>query len=181
MTGVSLSDAWNRVSQWLFATAPNHPGLYYAMQFIQKELLEMNDIMAPRTVFVTGPHPFNIGIRHFLYGEEFHTNNSRILPPVDGDNEWKHYAGIEGKLWRKYTGNDYKYQSTFMKEKVTYGNITLTRKERAQKQSNTVHWRERVVWLNEYGDRVNRSEHRSCKKQLQLVDTDPNFLVRAIA
>lgn len=57
----SLSDAWDRSSQWLFGTAPGNVVLYNTMHLISSNVLGMPDISKPRLVFTTGPHVLGRG------------------------------------------------------------------------------------------------------------------------
>ena len=182
ITGFSLSDSWDRPTQYLFAMEPRHPAAYYTMLHIQSKLVhELMDVVAPRVVFTTGPDALLRGFNEFLYGTDIRKNYPPAPePPIAGDPLWVDLAGMYGKIWRKYkytaTHRISKWITPFFEEIVPYNGANMTRKSRANAQMGSVHWQANVLKTRKG---VSRAEHRSCVAQLKLVDADPNFEIKA--
>mmetsp|Transcript_3985 Transcript_3985/g.9775 ORF Transcript_3985/g.9775 Transcript_3985/m.9775 type:complete len:252 (-) Transcript_3985:36-791(-) len=81
-TFFTLSDAWDRPSQWLFASTPKHPVFKNTMQMLPRFVLEVPNIAHPKVVFVTGPQILFNGYRN-IFG-----NATKLeLPPSDGGRD----------------------------------------------------------------------------------------------
>ena len=160
---------------------PDHPVAYYTMIRIQNNLLELEDVMNPKTVYTTGPDPMLRGFMDFMYGNEFRKNYPPPPdPPIAGDPLWRELRGMHGKVWRKYrwdkTKRTFAYLSEWYRERVEYNGRIITRKALAEEQNGTPHWQAKVIQTSRETD---KSEHRSCVEQLRLADSDPNFTVQS--
>jgi len=155
-SGFSLSDAWNRLSQWMFALEAHHPISYFTMREIFKRLLEMEDVSVARLVFLTGPEALKSGYSSFM---------------KQGTEPHKHifdagvHTGMLGKQFRKL---EYKYVTSNKQEMVPYPrnatNATMIKRgERIEKEMNTVHWGKIVK-------RTSTGNGTSCWSSLYMLD-----------
>ena len=62
----SLTDGYNRPSQWFMSSVPFHPLLYFSMRRIIINLHTMKHIQSPNLVFETGPDPVGLSYQDFL-------------------------------------------------------------------------------------------------------------------
>ena len=82
-TFFTLSDGWDRPSQWLFASTPKHPVLTNTMQILPRYVLDMPDIAYPKVVFVTGPQMLFNGYRN-IFGN---ATKLELPSPVDREDD----------------------------------------------------------------------------------------------
>ena len=72
----SLTDAWTRPSQWLFATSAGHVSCKNTLQIIAQRVLDQRDIQAIALVHTTGPQALYSGWKDAIVnGTEPHSTN----------------------------------------------------------------------------------------------------------
>jgi len=128
-----FTDSANRPSQWFMAMEPKHPLMYLCMKYIINNLLNMDSISGPRTVYVTGP-----GAVRSAYDTFFHMSHDE--DDVYGGGI---HTGLFGKTVQKISQEEtilhIIYQNT--KEMVAFNaTVSMTRGDRIVKDTGVLHW-----------------------------------------
>mmetsp|Transcript_17951 Transcript_17951/g.25444 ORF Transcript_17951/g.25444 Transcript_17951/m.25444 type:complete len:190 (+) Transcript_17951:2-571(+) len=104
----SLSDAWNRPSQWFFATSAHHMSMKNALHIIAQRVLDVGNVQKTKLVHVTGPQTLYWGWKDSFRNESEIINHTAELhsmsaPPsadqVNGtiitfnDGSWGNWIG----------------------------------------------------------------------------------------
>jgi mannosyltransferase OCH1-like enzyme len=126
-TFFSLSDAYDRPSQWLFAMTPRHPIAQLTEYEIQRRLLKMKNIAKPRVVYTTGPQALKAGRKRF-----------ELLK-----NEGLH--GYDGMRTTKISKDDTpQYIQSRMDEIVPFQGVNMTVRNKTEQLSGIIHWPDQV-------------------------------------
>ena len=96
-TVFSLTDSWNRPSQWLFGAEPHHPLLFHTMTSILHSLQQLQDISKVAVVFVTGSGALQRG-----YIDAISTGGTGPEPKQSIFNHGWHRTREDSKLVRKW-------------------------------------------------------------------------------
>ena len=180
-TFFSLSDSWNRPSQWLFGVEPHHPILYHTMTRILHNLQHLPDISKVKLVFVTGPDALKHGYAAAIStGDTGPEPYSTIFRPG-----WHRTRGEDSKLVRKMAGDRSTiYQnsndrvplvrtttnssSTSRNTTETTDQIMVTKQARIEYEMKTVHWQQHL--RQERGN----VQQGSCQHHLELYENRTN-------
>jgi hypothetical protein len=156
-TFFSLSDAYDRPSQWLFAMEPGHPIGSLAVWEIIKRLKRMKNIAQPRVVQITGPQTLKRAYLNFLLSGTStidERTNVRKIPQLESGN---YAAGSLG--------------GTF-DDIVEFQGVNMTIREKTELISGIVHWPKQV--------KINNLPFQgSCVDYLALLDSqNPNWMTQ---
>jgi hypothetical protein len=144
-----LSDNWNRPSQWLMGMEPNHPIMYHTMLIILEQLLKLKNVSKVKLVFLTGPDALKQGYNAVIttkddgeepYKQIFKTGIHRLRKPYP--NKVVHKLGYKGHV---YQNANHKVPYTINSSNNTTKIVTISKKERIQKDMNTTHWKENLA------------------------------------
>jgi hypothetical protein len=152
----SLTDAWERPSQWLFATSAGHVSCKNTLQIIAKHVLDQRDIQAIALVHTTGPQALYSGWKDAIVnGTEPHsTTNTEGETHRFTDGSWGQ------KIEKMGPGSSWT-SSSYWDEMVPFEkNLCVSRKTRTQKHFGRVHW------TTAKGTGHTGLPRRSCRKHL---------------
>ena len=128
----SLSDGWDRPSQWLFALSPGHPAGYYTMIEILERVLKMPNIADTKLVFTTGPDALKWG-----YAKAFHWDKDRIFGDGVFSGQYNTTARKIGK------GNVNGYVATNMNDNIVVNaTFNMSVREKIKSDTGNLHWLE---------------------------------------
>ncbi|KAL7447991.1 hypothetical protein ACHAWC_000258, partial [Mediolabrus comicus] len=125
----SLTDAWERPSQWLFAISAGHVSCKNTLQIIAKRVLDQRDIQAIALVHTTGPQALYSGWKDAIVnGTEPHsTTNTEGETHRFTDGSWGQ------KIEKMGPGSSWT-SSSYWDEMVPFEkNLCVSRKTRTQK------------------------------------------------
>jgi len=133
----SLSDAWSRPTQGLFATSAGHVSCKNTLQIIAKRVLDERNIQDIDLVHVTGPQALYWGWKDAI------VNGS--LPESEPHSTTLH---VEGKTlrftdgsWGQKIEDGSSWTSLYWNEMVPFEkDLCVSRKTRTQKHFGRVHW-----------------------------------------
>ena len=132
----SLTDAWARPSQWLFATSAGHVSCKNTLQIIAKRVLDQRDIQDIALVHTTGPQALYSGWKDAIVnGTEPHsTTNIEGKTHRFTDGSWGQKIEMMGP------GSSW-ISSSYWDEMVPFEkDLCVSRKTRTQKHFGRVHW-----------------------------------------
>jgi hypothetical protein len=137
-----LSDAYNRPSQWFMAVEPHHPMMYLTLHQIIKNVLALENIVAPRLVQTTGPMALRDGYQMFFDMSSYNQTKVGIF-----DTEVGIIKGAFDKTVLKYAySNTTEVKTTYIDAKKGYDDIVVynqtlnvTRAERVGMDSGGLH------------------------------------------
>jgi hypothetical protein len=155
----ATSDPYNRCTQHFFAMEPDHEIAYFSMMTILENLSNLNSIIRPKVVQVTGP-------------QAMHTGYLKAFPDTDW---WRKEALKEGfhkdimgrqihKIggrWRaaKYMGQ---FLGATIGEYVEYEGQNISKRERIELVSGILHWT--------HQKKTNKMKSMSCWDYLYRLD-----------
>jgi len=128
---------YGRLSHHLFGSAPGHPIIFFAMNLMMKNLMELEDIFLPRVMSVTGPEMMMWAYKMFL-APKFAGNiaDEKIL---ENDVELTGMFGmkvLKGGNFDDIASVKYEY-SAIVPFNSTFN---VTRADRIRMESGTLHW-----------------------------------------
>ena len=128
----SLTDGWDRPSQWLFATSAGHVSCKKTLQIIAKRVLGERNIQDIRLVHVTGPQA--------LYGGWKDAIVNGSLPESE-EIEGKTHRFTDGSWGQIIERGSSWHSSSYWNEMVPFEkDLCVSRKTRTQKHFGRVHW-----------------------------------------
>jgi len=141
-------DSFNRPLQNTFAIEPQHPIAVFTMESILKNLMALDSLRRPKTVFVTGPQALYEGCQKY-------TGACQKAGIYTGNflSKKVHLEKMIGQWW----GNP------MNSEMVEYSGRNVTKKERDLHLGGLRHW-EKVKYKNRFG------RDFSCREYLYRVD-----------
>jgi hypothetical protein len=173
-----LSDAWNRPSQWFMALEPRHPMMYLAMQEIIENLLEMDDIVYPKVVFVTGPNVMRSAFKKFYdisFEEQAHKDPFGPTNGIMMGAYKKPILKYTNNIGRECKGCEYIRGDKYIKSKKGYSDIVrfnetlnVTRGERIELESGVLHWTKQIQHAN--AARGGLANKLSCQEHLATIE-----------
>jgi hypothetical protein len=161
-----FTDAWDRPSQWFMAAEPYHPIMNMTVHQIIKNVLSMDNIRNPRTVFVTGPDALKKGYQKFLSSP---ISSNETLQTGDVMQSGTVKSGLYNKQVLKTSGNHI-ITSKHEYDHIFPFNSTMneTRAERIARESGIQHW---TVTRFQARKKMKQKVPRcSCKQYLERVD-----------
>jgi len=146
-SAVFFSDPYHRPSQWFMSMEARHPIAYFSMYEILKRLVAVEDVADFKPVFTTGPDPCKIGYAIFLEGngepyEAIYGVGVHVAAERFGNRTVRKLEREGGNYLRKHLGHTFDDLVEWTDEGGTTHKIT--RKERTEKQSGALHWKELV-------------------------------------
>uniref|UniRef100_A0A7S4N1V1 Uncharacterized protein n=1 Tax=Odontella aurita TaxID=265563 RepID=A0A7S4N1V1_9STRA len=129
----SLSDSWNRPSQWLHGMEPNHPIAFFTALEIFTRLLKLEDVSEVKLVFLTGPDAFKTGYSKVVL-------DKNLFEP--GVHQAKYNKIVRKLPLAKYAGGFDRELVPFPRNSSSPRNVT--KKERALAEMKAVHWKKAV-------------------------------------
>jgi hypothetical protein len=156
----SLSDAWDRPSQWLNAMTPNHPIAFYTILEILTRVTDLPDVTKIKPVFLTGPDALKYGYRAVLW-QGGHPQDNMIY----GNSVHVASPDIQAhKISNKRISPD--YVVSINRNEIVPLNTThdITKEERIKLDINSVHWTKAVCTPDNHNAAA--VKHESCWKNL---------------
>jgi mannosyltransferase OCH1-like enzyme len=147
-TFFSLSDAYDRPSQWLFAMTPAHPIAQLTAYEIQRRLLKMKNIAKPRVVHITGPQALNAGRKKFEILKNQGLHGYPAMPTT--------------KIPKYDTPN---YVQSRMEEFVEFQGVNMTVRNKTELVSGIIHWPDQVKHIKGIS-----YEGMSCREYLSKIE-----------
>jgi len=127
----SLTDAWERPSQWLFAISAGHVSCKNTLQIIAKRVLDQRNIQDINLVHVTGPQALYWGWKDAIVNASL---------PESEEIEGKTHRFTDGS-WGQIIERGSSWTSSYWDEMVPFEkNLCVSRKTRTQKHFGRVHW-----------------------------------------
>lgn len=161
VTFFSLSDAYNRPRQNLFAAEASFSGFIMMLHQIFQQVKELPNISTPKVVFTTGPHIFGRGFYLFLDDES-----------KEKFNDWKHDGHLTS-MFQQPILKVSKFNDNYdiVRPKINYNDIVqshfnatknMTRGERIMEENGLVHW-QKEIFLNK---RDKEGQWISCQSKM---------------
>lgn len=143
-TWFSLSDAWTRPSQWLFATSARHIACENTLHLIAEKVLDVGNIQKVKLVHITGPQTLYWGWKNAQPEDNAKPVNNTLplLAPPAADQIKKDLVTFNDGSWgQKILNQNPWLDESYWGEKVPFEEtFCVPRKTRAQKHFGRVHW-----------------------------------------
>ena len=144
----SLSDAWNRPSQWFFATSANHISMKNTLHIIAERVLGVENVQKTTLVHITGPQALYWGWKDSLRNETEKVNQTEVsrsvsAPPPAADQITGTIIRFQDGSWGQWMkGSKIEWMNaSYWNEMVPIEEAKcVSRKARSQKHFGRVHW-----------------------------------------
>lgn len=166
-TWFSLSDSWDRPSQWMFAASAQHMSCKNALHIIANNVFNVPNIQQTKLVFVTGPHALYWGVKDSLRNETDNNAESVFVsvPPLAADHITGPLVKFKDGSWGQWVTQKSRIQwvnYSYWEEMVPFDETKcIPRKSRSQKHFGRVHW------LTARSSGLSGLPLLSCKKHLE--------------
>jgi hypothetical protein len=139
----SLTDAWERPSQWLFATSAGHVSCKNTLHIIAERVLHQRNIQDIALVHATGPQALYSGWKDAIINgslPESEPQESTTTLYIEGKTHRFTDGSWGQKIERKGHGSSWT-SSSYWDEMVPFEKyLCVSRKTRTQKHFGRVHW-----------------------------------------
>lgn len=152
-TFFASSDTYTRPLQNTFAMEAGHPIAYFTMQIILHNLLNLSNLAHVKVVLTTGPHALRYGYSTYL---ELSGQGDGLKPGF--------YTGFMNKTVHKEPLWIWKHPHGY--ETVIYQGKEMSKIERDNRISGSVHWTER----RDGEEGLDRLRGMSCREYLYRLD-----------
>ena len=152
-TFFAASDTYNRPMQNTFAMEAEHPIGFFAMNIILDNVLNMPDLTAPKVVVTTGPNALRYGYSNWL---EMSGQSDGLKPGF--------YTGFMNKTVHKEPIWIWKHPHGY--ENVVYKGEEMSKIERDNRISGSVHWTKR----RDNSEGLGHLKGMSCREYLYRLD-----------
>ena len=185
----TLSDDYNRPSQWFMAAESHHPWMFDTMRTILFNIYININIKRPQLVKFTGPQVTFSAFKRFNYWTLPGQNEEEMAPAnaykkqVELLSSTTHLTGLYGMKITKIQQEDV---DKYVKFKDGFGDIVVhpfnhtmnvTRGERIGIESGMMHWTKTIYKRATYTE---MNIPTRCKDYLALIEKDPSKEVKMI-